>query len=465
MTCFRITAPFLSERALIFLTRSAVMLKKFLSFCLSLVIIVGVLSVPSLAVSEAFSRVTTAKTPTSSAALKFSKKLGAGYVNAPTGPIVVEDVLIVAAGSTLYKLNAETGETIASAALAGSLGFATVSPTYADGKIFVLLDGGKIQAFSFKNFRSLWVYTDPLGGQAISPVTYDSGYVYTGFWNDEDQNANYVCLSVKDENSKKETEAKKARWTYKHKGGFYWAGCAVTESFVVVGSDDGKKGSTSDSKILCLEKKSGKLVSSLKTKGDLRSSVTYDKKSSSFFVSSKAGYVYRFKQNAKSGKLSSLKAFKACGAVTSTPVVVNSRLYFGCADKTAGRFVVLDASTMKEIYHSQMNGYPQSTALVSTRENGKTYVYMTYNAKPGGITVFEDSDSQKSAKKTELFSPSGGQSQYCICSVNCSGDGTLYYKNDSGCIFAVGADSASFIVRLINAVIRFLSKLLTGARQ
>lgn len=428
-------------------------------------LVLSVALVPSYAVSEAFSRVTTAKTPVSSGSLKFSKRLGAGYTNAPTGPIVAEGTLIVAAGSKLYKLNKDTGETIAASSLAGSLGFAAVSPTYADGKIFVPLDGGKIQAFDFKTLRSIWVYTDLLGGQSISPITFDGGCVYTGFWNGEEENGNYVCLSAKDENPKKQTEAKKAIWTYKHKGGFYWAGSAVTESFVVFGGDDGRDGSDSSSKIFCLNKKSGKLVSSLKTKGDLRSSVTFDEESSCFFTASKAGLVYRFKLNRKSGKLSALKSFKAAGAVTSTPVVSGSRVYFGCADGEKGRFVVLNSSTMKEIYHAEMLGYPQSTPLVSKRENNKTYVYMTYNTKPGGITVFEDSPSQKSAKKRELFSPSGNMSQYCICSVNCSEDGTLYYKNDSGFIFAVGENNTFFLVRVINAVLAWLSALLGGGKR
>lgn len=428
-------------------------------------LLLSALLVPSYAVSEAFSRVTTAKTPVSSCGLKFSKRLGSGFKNAPTGPIVAEGVLIVAAGSKLYKMDAQTGETLAMVRLEGSLGFATVSPTYADGKIFVPLDSGKIQAFDFKTFRSIWVYSDSLGGQAISPITYDSGYVYTGFWNDEEQDGNFVCLSVKDENPKKQTEAKKARWTYKHKGGFYWAGAAVTESFVIVGGDDGKEGSSSASKIFSLNKKTGKLVSSLETKGDIRSSVTYDEESSFLFTASKSGFVYRFSLNKKSGKLSSLKAFRAVGAVTSTPVAVNSRVYFGCADGKKGRFVVLNASTMKQIYYAEMNGYPQSTALVSIRENKKVYVYMTYNIKPGGITVFEDSPSRKSAKKSELFTPSGSMSQYCVCSVNCGEDGTLYYKNDSGFIFAVTAGSTSFIVRVINIILAWLSKLFGGTKR
>ena len=56
-------------------------------------------------------------------------------------------------------------------------------------------------------------------------------------------------------------------------------------------------------------------------------------------------------------------------------------------------------------------------------------------------------------------------SQYCVCSVNCGEDGTLYYKNDSGFIFAVTAGSTSFIVRVINIILAWLSKLFGGTKR
>lgn len=90
---------------------------------------------------------------------------------------------------------------------------------------------------------------------------------------------------------------------------------------------------------------------------------------------------------------------------------------------------------------------------------------MTCNQKPGGIVMFEDSKAQKAAKKTELFTPSSELSQYCISSVTASSDGTLYYKNDSGCIIAVEESTQSAFVKLINAVLRILLNLFSVVKQ
>lgn len=437
-------------------------MKKAISFFLCLALMLGVFCVSSFAVSEPCSYITDSKTPVTQGRLKYSKKLGPGFMNTPTTPVVVGNTLITAAGKKLYKLAAQTGKELKSADLEGSVGFAVCPVLYAKGKVFVQLDGGKIQAFDYKTMKSLWLYTDSLGGQGLSPLTYDNGYVYTGFWIGETDSANFVCLSAKDENPKKETEKKKPHWTYKHKGGFYWAGAAVTEKFVLVGCDDGKNGSGGNSKILSLRKSDGKLVSSLKTKGDLRSSVTYDKAQKAYWISSKAGFVYRFKSDEKSGKLSALKAYKACGSVTSTPVVCNNRVYFGAQDGEKGRFVVLDARAMKKLYDCSLDGYPQSTALISTGYENRVYIYMTINQKPGGIMMFEDFADRTKPEMTELFSPSGALSQYCISSVTAGSDGTLYYKNDSGCIFAVTESNPSVFVRMINIVLRLLLKLVSG---
>lgn len=439
-------------------------MKKAVSLLLSVLIALTVFSVLAFSVSEPSDCFTPASTPTSSAKLKFSKKMGAGYMTSPTSPVVVGDTLIVVSGKKLYKLDAQTGEEIKSSVLSGSPGFGIVPPLYADGKIFVQLDGGKIQAFDYKTLKSLWLYTDSLGGQALSPITFDGGFVYTGFWNGEDENANFVCLNVKDEQPNRETEAKKAKWTYKVKGGFYWAGAAVTKGFVVVGTDDGTKGDGGNSKILALKKSSGKLSSYLKTKGDIRSSVTYDEEQKAFFASGKAGFVYRFKLREKDGKLYSLSSFKASGSVTSSPLSFRGRLYFGVQDKNGGNFVVLDSSSMKKIYDCEMLGYPQSTALVCNKYDDKVYVYMTYNEKPGGVTVFEDDENRTTPKKTELFKPSGDMSQYCISSVTAGSDGTLYYKNDSGYIFAL-SQNRSIFARVINMILQAVLNLLSEIKK
>lgn len=439
-------------------------MKKILCALLA-VVLLFITALPAFAVNGAYTGITSAQTPISSSSVLFTKKFGGSYKAAPTPPIVVGDSLLLVSGVKLYKLNAETGEEISSVKMQGSTLYATVSPLYADGKVFVALDDGILQAFDYETMKSLWVYTDKLGGQALCPITYDNGYVYTGFWVDETEYANYVCLSVKDENPKKETESKSAKWTYKTLGGFYWAGCAVTDKYVVFGKDDGKKDSTNNSKLISINKSTGKAVSSLTVKGDIRSSVTYSAETNSYYASSKAGYIYKFAMDS-SGKLSSLKTYTASGAVTATPVIYGERLYAGCQNGSAGKFIVLDAKTMKEIYTSDMQGYPQASMLISTgykESNGKVYIYSTYNAKPGGITVFEDSQGQTSAVKTELYTPESDMQQYCISTISASDDGRLYYKNDSGNIFALTEEKTgvqSILHKIITVIKNIIAKIM-----
>ena len=50
-------------------------------------------------------------------------------------------------------------------------------------------------------------------------------------------------------------------------------------------------------------------------------------------------------------------------------------------------------------------------------------------------------------------------SQFCLSSVTAGSDGTLYYKNDSGNIFAVSESTQSPFIKLMNTVLRILLKL------
>lgn len=414
------------------------------------------------AVGQAYNGVTTALTPHIGGKLLFAKKFGADYKAAPTPPVVAQNTLLVVSGIKLYKLDAQTGEEIASVKMQGSTMYATVGPLYADGKVFVQLDGGMVQAFDFASLQSLWVYEDSLGGQAICPITYENGYIYTGFWNGEAEKANYVCLLTKDEDTGSATEAKQAVWQYGANGGFYWAGCYVTEQFVIVGCDDGADGSAGASQVVVLNKNTGECVSSAVTIGDIRSSVAYSQETGAVYVSSKAGYIYKFNLNHKTGELTLSQAYTADGAVTATPVLYGTRLYAGCQSGLGGEFIVLDAQSMAEIYTDTLPGYPQASALVSSgykKTNGKIYIYLTCNKKPGGITVFEDCEGQSAPKKTELFMPDSTLSEYCISTIAAGEDGTLYFKNDSGNIFAVKRKNENVFL-LLRYIFTFFTELI-----
>ena len=441
-------------------------MKKALSFFLAVILVFSCALAAGAAVSESGKHIYTYQTPTASrqTAQRFTVRLGAGYKNAPTPPLVVGNTLIVLSGNTIYKLEAESGKEIAKAQMYSTPGFASVAPTYYKGVIYAALNNGVVQAFSYKTLESLWIYKDALGGQCLSPVTYDGGYVYTGFWNGEESYANFVCINAKDEKPKKTDEVKKPVWVRKNKGGYYWAGAAVTSNYVVVGCDNGQSDCTSTSRIISLNKKTGKLASTLSVKGDIRSSVTYYSKTACYYVSSKAGYVYKFKMNASSGALSSLRSFKAPGEVTSTPVIYENRLYVGAQNGQKGQLIVLDASTLKKIYHADVDGYPQSAVTVSDyyfKDSGKIYVYATLNTKTGEVVMLEDSVGQKSGKAVNLYKPGENKRQYSISPISVGSDGTLFFKNDSGYIFAVErSDHFSVISDVLIKIVSIYEKFI-----
>ena len=90
--------------------------------------------------------------------------------------------------------------------------------------------------------------------------------------------ANFVCLTIDDEDPTAATEPKQALWTYTQLGGFYWAGAYAHGDYVLVGTDDGQSGYTSaTANLLVFDKTSGEVVDS-KTGyvGDIRSNVSYD---------------------------------------------------------------------------------------------------------------------------------------------------------------------------------------------
>ena len=121
-------------------------------------------------------------------------------------------------------------------------------------------------------------------------------------------------------------------------------------------------------------------------------------------------------------------------------MIYENRLYVGAQNGQKGQLIVLDASTLKKIYHANVDGYPQSAVTVSDyyfKDSGKIYVYATLNTKTGEVVMLEDSVGQKSGKAVNLYKPGENKRQYSISPISVGSDGTLFFKNDSGYIFAV----------------------------
>ena len=414
--------------------------------------------------------VITAPMPTNSdnAVLYWATKIGEGFdQNACSPPILVDGDLIVYSGDKIYRVDTETGAVLATGTMCGMSSFGINPPTYANGMIFVGLSMGRVQAFNAKTLESLWVYTDPLGGQPNCSIVYHNGYVYTGFWSGEDRVNNYVCLSATDEDPGRTDETKLASWTYSSLGGFYWAGAYVCDQFTLIGTDDGKVGYTTGyARLVSLDTETGKTISEkqMDVTGDIRSSITaYEGK---YYFTSKGGYFFQATVD-ESGTIQQVKELKLNNYATndstppmstSTPTIYNGRAYVGVSG--VGQFTaysghnitVIDIPNWEIAYKVQTQGYPQTSGVLTTAYEAadqSVYVYFFDNYTPGKLRVLKDKPGQVSAALTSeeygittamnLFEPRGDQAQYAICSPVVDSNGTIYFKNDSAYLMAVGS--------------------------
>ena len=396
------------------------------------------------------------QTPGEDASLRFSIKLGTGYRNAPTPPAVRGDSVYVVSGRFLYQLSAGTGETLAKQTLESISTYTAVPPTVTEDRIYMPLDDGVVQAFDRETLTPLWTYVDPLGGQGLCPVAVDGGRLYTGFWNGETNEASFVCLPADG------AGAQRVLWSYTKTGGFYRATALTVGDTVVVGSDNGERVDRPDAPgaVLCFDKTTGALRSSLSLPGDIRCGVARDPETGALWTATKAGLVVRM--SLTDGVLAETGRFSACGAVSVTPVPFGGSVYFAAQNGRAGRFYAVASDTLIERRAAELPGVPQGDLLLSSAlwaDYGTVQIYMTYNAPPGGILMVEDSLQLTEGGAVTVFDPPEEAAQYCFCPVVCGEDGALYYKNDSGTVFAVSPPEKAPLSRS-----RFVSLLARLAR-
>ena len=431
-----------------------------------------------------FKGLTDAKTPTSAAetSLKWSCNTGGDWATSSPGfPIEVGEFVYFAVGNKILKLNKETGVKAAESAEAvDTVGFfSTIA--YGDGKIFMPVNGGRIQAFDAQTLASVWVsQACPLSGmQSLSPVTYHNGYMYMGVSNGPANNGMLFCLSTSDDDPFRSDEVKNYTWSYNPGStGFYWSeGVPVGENIIFAG-ENGVLVShhlTRDvvTDTLTLTKNNGT------AKEAVRSSAHYDKDTKRVYVSTKAGSVHSVRINADGTFDTASYNFRfISNDLTSSPTTYRGRLYIGGGGiSSAAPFSVLDAETLSIIYQipqiKSQSSPVVSTAYATAQNNWKVYIYLLQYtgtpetpakpANPDRIFCVTDSAGQTTASYTELaLSPN---IQYNSSSLAAGRDGTLYYKNDYCRVFAFkNTNGAYTYADVINAIDRLpvLDKLTTA---
>ena len=398
--------------------------------------------------------------------LYWANKMGEGFDSDAVGsPILVGDDIITYAGNRIFRVNTVTGEIIATGTMDHKSSFSITPPTYAEGMVFVALSNGCVQAFNAVTMESLWIYHDPLGGQPNCPLIVKNGYLYTGFWNSETGDANFVCLTITDEDPSRTDEIKCVSWNHTAKGGYYWAGAYVGDGFVLIGTDDGTNLCNSQtSSLLLMDSKSGMLRDRWDNlNGDIRSTIVYDSTTDAYYFTAKGGIFYsvQISGGQEITNTWSVTLKNGNGGIpmsTCSPVVHNGRAYVGVSGASqfgaysGHNITVIDLNSRKIAYSVPTQGYPQTSGLLTTayeEETGYVYVYFFDNYTPGKLRVLRDKPGMTAADyvTTErsnstayaLFTPTGDQAQYAICSPIVDDYGTVYFKNDSAHLMAFGS--------------------------
>lgn len=396
-------------------------------------------------------KVTEAPVPTEDAEAKWVATLKDpnDYNTHVSDPLLVGDYVYIAVGSKLYKKNVETGETVEAgeAALAAAID-STSRMVYVNGLILVPLSSGRLQALTVDTLTTKWV-TDALpdgtkgSQQSLSSVTERDGYAYFGSA-DADWSNSYggylLCVRLSDG---------KVMWNKANQNsvGYYWSGMAFAGGYGVIADDSGT--------VSVVDPATGDVVSTLKVADRVRTTVLAD--GSTLYVASNDGVLHKLSV-AADGTLSEASSVKFGASSTSTPVLANGKIIVGGASVDGftggwqgnteyhyGQIAVIDAATMKvenavckadgnyiRQYGYDAGGDVKSQPVVSVQD-GQTYVYFTSNNNPGGIYRYRVGDEEAEL----LYTPGTANQNYCMSSISVGSDGSLYYTNDSGKLFAI----------------------------
>ena len=385
--------------------------------------------------------VTNVKTPIlkDSLEVKWEHQTG-DYVKPTAGctPIIVNGMTYVSSGNKIYAYSTETGELVKSGDLAGSTGFNLVPPTYADGLLFMTIAIDKqnaVQCLNAETLESLWIYVDSSGNLAHnSPIRYEDGYIYVGFYNYK--GANFVCLSTADEDPSSPDERKVPTWVNTELGAFKWNGAWSNKNYVFVSTFQG------GSKFYCLDKNTGAVVQEVATAGSSNSDIVYYNNRLYFTA---GGYLYSYNLT-EDGKLdleNTIEPFQIGTNCTSTPAIYNNRFYLG---SNAGQLFGVEGNAilvgnidpetgaMSLAYAVPVSGYCQTSGLITTgyeEETGYVYVYFAENSAQGNIIMIKDKAGLTAAEPESGLFYTPAHPQYSLASVVCDSNGNLYFKNDS----------------------------------
>ena len=390
------------------------------------------------------STATSAPTSSSNAALSWKKTCGNGnYSEILTlgDSIYFASSLLnadwTAQPAVLHRLNAKTGEETASLQLFSAID-STCRPVYTDGVIVVPLASGRLQGISASEMKTLWVSgAIASGAQNVSTVTASGGMVFTGTANSLDSNYNATTGTFFGINA---ITGERVWANEENNTGFYWSGACKVGNVLLYGNDAGV--------LTAVDPATGKTVSTLKLSSAIRSTVISNGAGTEAYVTTNDGTLHKIAV-ASDGSLSESNAASFASKSTSTATLFQGNLFAGgCAADYTGTLSIIDAATMQVKHSVSLPFEVKSAPLVAKAADGNTYAYFTCNGAEGNWPDYTSGGGAwvyclETNTATRLFDATGDVANYCMKSITMGTDGTLYWTNDSGTLFALASTASS----------------------
>lgn len=345
-----------------------------------------------------------------------------GSVYAGT-PILVNNHIYAVRNHKIEMLDAKTGEVKASTKLYSQIGYYS-NIIYGGGMIFVPLGNGDVQCFNATTLKSMYLIENPasLGNSwgVYGAMHYDDGKLYVGYSNQGDYGG-YAVYDTLDPNIDDEYEVVEPLWmTGEEDQSYYGAGAVTIEDMVVIGGDGGV--------VSVRNAKTGEELSKLQLSGKIRCSLVYAD-----------GYIWTTTQNKKiyklllseSGKITVAEEADLPNNSNASPVVTGGKVYVTGGVWGAGFFAVYDMNLT--LLAQEKGENPFNTPTVSTAYDN-VCVYFTENGPEGSLYMAEVTANNK-ITLTKIYTPE--HPQYSMSKVIIGSDGTIYYANDSGYLFAI----------------------------
>lgn len=366
---------------------------------------------------------------------------------AASDPLIINGKIYVVSSSAVYEteppyaaikslarltvINAATGAREREVTLARTLD-SVCRPVYADGILVIPLAGGYLQAVSASTLETLWVVDGTEGAQSISSLTVSDGYVYIA--TADALGENYLATAGTIRRVNLYTGAL-AGTTVNETAGYYWAGGIMYNGFYLVGDDAGMVHVFAGD--LSHEAASVALGASVRSTLVAHEGFVY--------AVTTDGVLHKLSVSTD-GAASEVARVNFAASSTSTPTMAGGKAFVGGSTTSyTGVLAVVDLASMSletavGTYTGAtgaevaLPGDVKSVPLVSVQESG-TYAYFTCNNLPGGLYCYKLGAEGASM----LYTPDAADQNYSMTSAFAGPDGTLYYINDSGNLFALTA--------------------------